>query len=507
MKHTLSPLTAMLLLAPLLTGAVELTLPVKIETGLVQGVLNTDRAVVSFKGIPYAAPPVGALRWREPQPPLKWEGVRLADKFGAKCPQVKFGTTTPVENTSEDCLFLNVWVPANPAEKNLPVLFFVHGGCYQFGSGDFNGDGMAKKGIILITVNHRLGSFNLMGHPELTKESPLKSCSNYGSLDLIAALKWVQNNIATFGGDPGKVTISGQSTGASNVHYLTASPLAKGLFRGVIAISFPYEFLMKPHAIGNMWQAEQNGLKLAQRKNIKTLEELRRIPASELSQGVGGPTYRTPVYPDNYPTALAKGLASDVPTLTGMTSDDFDPPAQYDPYTNLELFKKRVARKCPPEKLEAVLAQYPAKTDQDAKEMWKGMGIEFRLADIYHWSKKRARTAKTPVYTYLFTQAQPLEPKKGAYHGSDMLYEFNNVGGADKGWRDEDRQVAEQVSSYWVNFVKTGNPNGPGLPEWKPFDPADPSTMVLGKDAGFRRIAITKEAWKLLHAAESSPVP
>lgn len=492
----------LLLLAPVLAGAVELTQPIKIETGLIQGVLNADKDVVSFKGIPYAAPPVGTLRWREPQPPLKWEGVRLADAFGKKCPQVKFGTTNPVENTSEDCLFLNVWVPANASGKDLPVLFFVHGGCYQFGSGDFNGDGMAKKGIILVTANHRLGSFSLMGHPELTKESPLKSCSNYGSLDLIAALKWVQNNIAAFGGDPSKVTLSGQSTGSSNVHYLSASPLAKGLFRGLIAISFPYDFLMKPNAIGNMWQAEQSGLKLAQSKNIKTLEELRAIPASELLKGVGGPTYRTPIYPDNYPTALSKGLVSDVPTLTGMTSDDFDPPAQYDPYTTVELFKTRVARKCPPEKLEQVLAQYPAKTAQEAKEMWKKISVEFRLADIYHWAKKRAKTSKTPSYTYLFTQAQPLDPKRGAYHGADMLYEFNNVAGSDKGWRDEDRQVAEQVSSYWVNFVKTGNPNGPGLPEWKAFDPTDPSTMVLGKESGPQPIAITKEAWKLLHEEE-----
>ena len=503
MKFTVTRLAVLLLIAPGAGFAADLSQPIRIESGLIQGVPNLEQDVVAFKGIPYAAPPVGELRWREPQPPLKWEGVRKADQFGAKCPQVKFGSNTPEANTSEDCLFLNIWAPAKPAEKGLSILFFVHGGCYQFGSGDMEGSGMAKKGIIFISVNHRLGNFCSMGHPDLKKESPLKSCANYGSLDLIAALKWIQKNIAAFGGDPAKVTISGQSTGANNVHYLTTSPMAKGLFRGVIAISFPYDFLMKQQAIGNMYQAEQGGLRLAKEKNLKTLEALRKIPAAELLKGGGGPTYASPVYPDNYPTALAKGLVSDVPTMTGMTWDDFGPPAKYDPYTDMGWFKKRVARKCAPEKLEEVLAQYPAKNDSEAREMWKKVGNEIRMADIFYWAVKRAKTAKTPVYTYMFTQAQPFDPKKGAEHGSDLAYEFNAVAVSDKGWRDEDRQVAEQVSSYWVNFVKTGNPNGPNLPEWKAFDPHDPATMYLGKDSGFRPIANTRKAWDLLHRKET----
>jgi para-nitrobenzyl esterase len=487
--------------------AADVSQPIQIESGLIQGVPSPDKAVVAFKGIPYAAPPVGALRWREPQPPAKWDGVRLADKFGACCPQVRFGSTVPVAGASEDCLYLNVWVPAKTAENNIPILFFVHGGCYQFGSGNMNGEGMARKGIIFISVNHRLGNFCSMGHPALTKESPLHACGNYGSLDLLAALKWIHGNIAAFGGDPGKITIAGQSTGASNVHYLTTSPLAKGLFRGVIAISFPYDFLMKPNGVGNMWQAEQSGLKLAKEKNLNTIEELRQIPAADLLKGGGGPTISTPVYPLTYSKALDQGLASDVPTLTGLTADDFTPPAKYDKYTNLEFFKKRMAKLCAPEQLEAVLALYPAKTDAEAREMWKLVGNEIRLADTYYWAKRRAKTAKTPAYTYIFTQAQPMEPERGAYHGSDMFYEFNDVADPAKNWRDEDRQVAEQVSAYWVNFVKTGNPNGPNLPEWKAFDPNDRSTMILGKESGFRPITGNPKSWELLLQEKHQETP
>jgi para-nitrobenzyl esterase len=479
--------------------AADLMKPVRIETGLIQGVPNHEKNVVSYKGIPYAAPPVGDLRWREPQPPLKWEGVRMADTFGASCPQIRFGTDTPVPGTSEDCLFLNIWAPAKPAAEKLPILFFVHGGNYQFGSGNMNGAGMAEQGIIFISVNCRLGNFNSTGHPELTKESPLRSSANYGSLDLIAALKWIQRNIAAFGGDPAKVTISGHSTGANNVHYLTASPMAKGLFRGLIAISFPYDFLMKPDAIGNLWQAEQGGLALAKSRNLKTLAELRAIPAAELLKGGGGPTYASPVYPLNYPTALEKGLTSDVPTLAGMTSDDYGPPAEHDPYTDLPLFRKRVARKCPAEKLDAVMAAYPARTNAEARGMWKKLGNEFRMADIFDWATKRSKTAKTPIYTYLFTHAQPLEPKRGAYHGSDLFYLFNDVADPSKPWREVDRRVARQVSAYWVNFVKTGNPNGPDLPEWPAFDPNVPSTMILNDHPAFRPIANSRKAWELLH--------
>jgi len=501
MYHLSSLLTSLLLLllmlpiAPMALSAAEVTAPVKVESGLLRGVLNADRDVVSFKGVPYAAPPVGALRWREPQPPLPWNGVRNADKFGPGCAQITFNTKVRLKDSSEDCLYLNVWVPAKPSTKPRSVLFFVHGGAYQFGTGDFDGEGMAKKDIILVTLNYRLGWFSGIGHPDLTKESPLHSSANYGSLDLIAALKWIQKNIAAFGGNPGRVVISGQSTGSSNVHFLTTSPLAKGLFHGLIAISFPYYVLMDPKAVGDMAQAEQQGVKLAKKMGFTTLDQLRGIPTEDLINHPGPPSIRSPVYPTSYPEALKAGLESDVPTITGMTVDDLYG-AGY--YTDMAFYQKRVARAWP-DKKDQILKLYPAKTNDEAKEMWKRLGNEQRLADIFYWAKTRAKTAKTPVYTYLFTQAQPLEPEKGSYHGSDMFYEFNNVRHTNPKWRDEDREVAEQVSSYWVNFINTGNPNGPKLPTWKAFDANDPSTMYLGKKSESRLISPSREAWELLH--------
>jgi para-nitrobenzyl esterase len=294
MKRTLLTLVALLLapLAALHAAETDLRKPVRIETGLVEGVPNQENDVVAFKGIPYAAPPVGNLRWREPQPPAHWEGVRKADAFGASCPQPVGSGNPPYtkdlfghREQSEDCLFLNVWTPAKSAADKLPVLFFIHGGSYTTGSGSGNildGEALAGKSIIVVTVNFRLGIFAGMGHPQLNAESPHHVCGNYGLLDIIAALRWVQNNIGAFGGDPGKVTLAGQSSGASAVHYLTASPLAKGLFRAAIATSFSYDYLTKPHVIPFVRQKEQDGQKFAEAKNARSLGELRKIPAADL---------------------------------------------------------------------------------------------------------------------------------------------------------------------------------------------------------------------------------
>lgn len=456
------------------------------------------------KRFPYAAPPIGDLRWREPQPPARREGIRQANKFGAACTQPpSFSGQQPAE-MSEDCLFLNVWTPAKSTDDKRAVLFFIHGGAGLFGSGNLNGAELARKGIIVVTMNFRLGIFAGMGHPELTAESPHHTCGTYGMLDLIAALRWVQTNIGAFGGDPGQVTIAGQSSGANAVHYLIAGPVAKGLFRGAIGVSFPCDYLTKPHMIPFVRQKEENGVAFAKAKNCKTLADLRKIPAVELIAPdpamaeaklihLGSGAARDGwAFPLAYPEALDKGLASDVPTLTGITADDFGPPAKY-----LKTTVASFATSLPPmfgenraafvAKQDAFLALCPVTTDQEAREMAKLAQIEYRMSSMFYWAKRRAKTAKTPVYTYFFDQAIPSE--RGAYHGSDLAYEFNDVKNQDRPWTEDDRRVADEVSSYWVNFVKTGDPNGKNLPLWMPFDASNPSTMALGARSSPRPIA------------------
>jgi para-nitrobenzyl esterase len=489
----------------------DLLKPVRVETGLLQGVPNREGTVVSFKGIPYAAPPVGILRWREPQPPVTWDGVRRADTFGAVCgadgtrkgkPDLPWSLRNPRDYEeppfSEDCLYLNVWTPARTAADRLAVLVFLN-------PGTFSGDGLAKKGILVVTVNWRTGLFGGMGHPELTRESPHRLSGNYGTLDVITALRWVRKNITAFGGDPDKVTLAGYSFASAFVHHLTASPVARGLFRGAICMSFPYDALLTMHKVGDVRQKEQEGLKFAAARKAPTLDALRKMSAADLvapnpdingfTGAVLGATFCRDGWSltSHYPEALDQGLESDVPTLTGITADDSPgaPPVQY-----LKTIVDSFARDVPNvfgEKKAAFLARQdaysafcPVTTDREARELLKRAQLEYRMSTVYCWARRRAGKARTPAFTYIFSQAIPSRehPEFGAFHTSDLVYEFNNLNLVDHPWTEEDRRVADQASSYWANFVKTGNPNGDTLPPWAPFDAAKPSTMALGSVAG-----------------------
>lgn len=500
MKHTLTLLTVLLLVGSGdgFAAQSDLLKPVRVDAGLVEGAALAD-GVVAFKGIPYAAPPVGNLRWRDPQPVVAWEGVCQATNFGASCVQPPSPSGKRPAEMGEDCLFINVWTPAKAADEKLAVLFFIHGGMGVFGSGNLNGAELARKGIIVVTMNYRLGLFAGMGHPELSAESAHRSCGTYGMLDLIAALRWVRTNIAAFGGDPAKVTIAGHSSGASAMHYLVTSPVAKGLFRGAIGVSFGYDYLMKPHTIPFVRQKEADGVAFAKLKNCASLEELRKLPALELLANdpaianaklyhLGSGAARDGwAFPTTYTDALDKGLASDVPTLTGFTADDFGPPAQQ-LKTTVATFANSLPgmfgekREAFAAKKDAFLALCPVTTDDEARAVAKQAQIEYRMASTFHWAKRRAKTAMTPAFAYLFDQAVASE--RGSYHGSDLAYWFNDLQPGDRAWTDDDRRVADMVSSYWANFVKTGNPNGANLPAWAPFDANQPITMRLGTNAG-----------------------
>jgi len=472
--------------------------PLRLDTGLVAGVVNPSGDTVAFKGIPYAAPPVGKLRWRDPQPPSHWEGIRKAAKYGASCTQ-RIRNGQPADQ-GEDCLFLNVWAPVTTSTEARPVLFFIHGGADRFGSGSdegYAGEALAKKGIIVVTVNFRLGIFGGFAHPELTAESPWHTSGNYGFLDTIAALQWVRTNIAAFGGDPAKVTIAGQSSGAHTVHWLTVSPLAKGLFQRAIAVSFPQYILIKDHFIGDLAEREAHGLRFAALKRAKTLAELRAMPAAALiaddplpgSMQVHGIIKDGRAVPDYYVPSYEHGQAADVPIMTGLTADDFGVLARYSK-TTVASFQAAARREFGDHRTE-FLRLYPAATDQEAREMDKQVQNERGMAEIFFWATWKAKHTKAPVYTYFFTQAapNPERPELGASHGSDLVYEFDNLNTKDRPWTDHDRRVADQVSSYWVNFIKTGDPNGDGLPRWAPVDAGNPTTMVLGVPCGPRQIA------------------
>lgn len=494
---------ALLVTAIAIAAAAEPRLPQPVHTasGLVTGVADETGAVVSFKGVPYAAPPVGDLRWRPPQPPAPWNGIRCADRFGASCPQPRSPSGALRTNTSEDCLFLNIWTPAVTARDRLPVLFFVHGGAWSFGSGDLRGEDLARKGVIVVTVNYRLGIFCGMGHPELTAESPERTCGNYGELDLIAALQWVRANIAGFGGDPSRVTIAGQSSGAHAVHYLTASPRAVGLFSGVIAMSFSYSYLTRPNVVGGVRQKEEFGLKFAAGKRVHGLAELRALSAAQLlsddpevdarTRAVlgGGVNTDGQAFPLQYPQALERGLFSDVPTMTGFTADEFTPPARHltttvasFPAAAAGVFKDYGAAFAGIR--EDYLAQFAVTTDQEARDALKLATVEGMMTSTFAWAKRRARTARSPVYTYLF--AHQATEERGAPHGADLAYAFANPQAA---WNDDDRAVADLLSSYWVDFIATGDPNGGRLPAWAPFAASRPMTMGLDVIAVPRAIA------------------
>ena len=311
-----------------------LATPVRTASGPVSGVAGADPSVTAFKGIPFAAPPVGDLRWRAPQPPAVWQGTRKAEQFSDSCiqkivPERKPWTTEFMAHNQigEDCLYLNVWTAAKAATDKRPVLVWFHGGGYNEGSTAvpvYDGEELARKGLVVVTVNYRLGLFGFLAHPELSRESGHNASGNYGTLDQIAALQWVRQNIAAFGGDPGRVTIAGQSAGASSVHNMTVSPLAKGLFHRAIAESG--SSVAANNRAAGMREAEEAGAKFAVPKGASGIKQLRAMSWQELSDLSGSPTssFRPVVdgwvQPESPADTFAHGTQNDVPTLTGMTA-------------------------------------------------------------------------------------------------------------------------------------------------------------------------------------------
>lgn len=472
---------------------------VQTQSGLVQGVANESGTVVAFKGIPYAAPPVGDLRWREPQPPQSWEGVRDAGEFCESCIQnriyshITTGTGPWTEEfmvqngIGEDCLFLNIWTPAKKASDNLAVFVYIHGGGYTEGSGAidvYDGEELAKKGIVVVTINYRLGVLGFLAHPELTAESPHRASGNYGLLDQLAALKWIKANIAAFGGNPDLVTISGQSAGAGSVRSLIASPLAAGYFQRAITQSG--STYTGSGSSTSLSDGEKTGLEFAAEKGASSLAELRTIPAEDLIAAIPGqpmmrfrPVLDGYLLTDDYIDVFANGEQNDTPFITGMNRDETR-------YSG--------------EKSAVYFNLYLADAGGDSALAERTAAQEISRLNAYLWLEHRAKTSSTNGYIYYFDRAIPWpeHPEFGAFHTGEVPYVFDNLKMLDRPWTAVDTMVADIVSSYFANFVKTGDPNGEGLPVWTPTDSNNKAVMRLGEEMGMIPIAATEERFNFL---------
>ena len=455
-------------------------------------------SVKAFLGIPYAAPPVGDRRWRPPQPVAPWPGVRQATSPGPSAWQALsregFGPWTPEfvvqDAVSEDCLYLNVWAPAVEQPQPCPVLVWIHGGAFCKGSGSvaiYDGRALAAPGVVVVTLNYRLGVLGFLAHPDLTRESPPTGGGNFGLQDQIAALQWVQANIAAFGGDPGAVTIAGQSAGAMSVHMLVVSPLARGLFHRAIAQSGPPTLV----PIKTRAQAEADGLAFAAELQQRDVQALRALSAQELTHTLPpGPRFMPmidgsllPAWP---PQASPTACANAVPMIVGQTADEssgLDPTfGDEDPAALAALLQRLHGDQAPAlaaAYLQAAIGQGPAAYRAASSDLW--------TAAMWHWAEHRALTEQQPTFAYLFDHVPPgpEAARWGAFHTGDVPYMLATLDAApQRGYTDIDRSLSAVAAGYWLQFIRTGDPNGAGLPHWPALQPATPRWMRLAKQPG-----------------------
>jgi len=459
---------------------------VKTNTGRVSGV--TEAGVHVFKGIPFAAPPVGDLRWKAPQPVKSWSGVKKCEAFSASPMQGKpdeFGVYTrefliPYEPISEDCLYLNVWTNARSSAEKKAVLVYIYGG--GFGSGGaavpiYDGIATAKKDVVFVVINYRVGIFGFFAHPELSKESGHNASGNYGLMDQLAALKWVKQNIKNFGGDSDNVTIAGQSAGSISVNCLVASPLGKGLFQKAIAESGA-SFL---GSMSTVQQAEESGVKLAQSLNAGSVADMRKIPAAELlNKWAARPIVDGYVLPKSVAELFAENKENNVPLLTGWNEDD----AFVGKLKNAGEYKKQIEGQYK-DKAAAFLSHYPAGTDAEAERSQINISRDQIFGtQNYTWANVQSAKGRAKVYVYRFTRRVPATAdfvKYGAFHTGEVAYAYDNLKFLHRPWEPVDQELATLMSSYWTNFVKTGNPNGKGLPVWPVYNNSTNEVMILGE--------------------------
>ncbi len=469
---------------------------VSLEKGDVRGVVIDNGAVELYAGIPYAKPPVGELRWREPQDPDPWDGVLDADHFAPMCMQP---TELPIIGSlkqiigyheytfslsdnyrpavSEDGLYVNVWKPAGKAE-GLPVLVYVHGGTLQTGQpwyGDYAGTGLAREGVIVVNLGYRLGVFGYLADEALAAESPNGTTGNYGLLDQIKALEWVRDNIAAFGGDPNNVTLAGESAGAASVSALCTSPLAKGLFRRVLLESSTVASVVPPHSFRSYDDAIASGKELKARYGVTTVEELRALPADKIVNEAYTQHFMTV---DGYALtetpyeSYKKGVHNEEAILHGYNTEESGPFLIFD-HANLKTYEQKV-RGYFGEYADEILALYDPKTDEEAKAYWARIyGAVF--FNYPHYCLNRLAAANgIPVYEYCFSKSNG---RLGAWHSGELIYFYGNLPASSRLFDESDYALERTIVAYLKNYAVSGDPNGEGLPEWM----SDPeSVRVLG---------------------------
>lgn len=464
---------------------------VKTQDGLVSGKLVGEDSVKTFMGIPFAAVPVGKLRWKAPQPVSPWEGVKecVANPASAiQNPPVPFFAWSeefliPPTPISEDCLYLNVWTDAEKSDEKRPVMVWIHGGGFTGGSGTvplYDVEELAKKGIVVVTINYRLGVLGFLSHPELSKESDSGTSGNYGVLDQIAALKWVKNNISQFGGDPENVTIAGQSAGSMSVNVLVSSPLAKGLFNKAIAQSgamFNYD---GGRSGRNIEMAEKAGEEFMEKTGAGSLEALRQIPADSLLKlgGAFWPYKDGNIIPLDFDETFISGKANQIKLLTGWNADDN---VSFGGPMTPEQFRAQAKEKYQ-DRAEEYLKLFTASTPEELEETRSTLSEMMFGYQNFTWAKIQSDLAPQSSYLYHFTRIPPGEPNYGAFHSAEFSYSFHTLKYWNRPFTDLDYKLEDVMSQYWVNFVKSGNPNGDGLPNWPAFSSDNPMLMELGDE-------------------------
>lgn len=497
-------------------------LQVRTDKGELQGKRSDDGKASIFLGIPYAAPPVGPLRWRPPQPAAAWTGVRSAQSYGSHCMQVNQFEDMIFHDpgASEDCLTLNVWTPSAAAKgARLPVMVWIYGGGFYAGStseGRQDGEALARKGVVLVSLNYRLNIFGFFAHPALAAESPAHAAGNYGLMDQAAALQWVRHNIDAFGGDPDNITLFGESAGSFSVSAQMASPMAKGLLKHAIGESgaaFSRNGLIFP----TLATAEAQGERFARDVLGKnSLAELRATPAEALVKAAEGqaahaihfgPDVDGLFLPKAVPAIYAAGEQAHIPLLAGWNRDEGGFPKE--PYS-LEKYQAMAHTTWGPQ-AGAFLKAYPASTDAEARRSEVDYAADHFIADsTWEWIEAQVKTGDSPVYRYHFEQPSPgsrYHPASaGVFHSSDIEYVFGNLAARPGApWTEADYKVSTLLQSYWTNFARTGNPNGPGLPEWPVYSAKDDWEIMHLDATPEARPDTTRSRYEFLRTAKPLP--